>query len=51
MGNERLDGEWLLDISIPERYPYIPPEIRFITPICHPNVHFKVSLFGRVSVD
>jgi peroxin-4 len=36
-------GEWLLDITIPERYPYIPPDMKFITPICHPNVHFKVQ--------
>ena len=37
-----LGGEWLLDISIPERYPYVPPDMKFTTPICHPNVHFKV---------
>lgn len=38
-------GEWLLDIMIPEQYPYVPPDMRFITPICHPNVHFKVIKF------
>jgi len=37
-----LGGEWLLDISIPDRYPYVPPDMKFVTPICHPNVHFKV---------
>jgi peroxin-4 len=36
------DGEWLLDIQVPENYPYLPPTIRFITPICHPNVNFQV---------
>ena len=34
-------GEWLLEIVIPERYPFVPPDMKFITPICHPNVHFK----------
>lgn len=36
------DGCWKLDIRIPPNYPLSPPEIRFATPICHPNVHFKV---------
>jgi ubiquitin-protein ligase len=35
-------GEWLLEIIVPDRYPYVPPEMKFRTPICHPNVHFKV---------
>jgi len=36
-------GRWKLDIRIPSNYPLAPPEIKFITPICHPNVNFKVS--------
>jgi len=41
-------GEWLLNITIPERYPYMPPEIKFSTPICHPNVHFQT---GEICLD
>ena len=36
-------GQWKLSIQIPESYPLTPPNIRFDTPICHPNVQFKVS--------
>jgi ubiquitin-protein ligase len=41
---DRVGGEWLLDITIPEKYPYVPPDMKFTTPICHPNVHFKVHM-------
>jgi peroxin-4 len=41
-------GEWLLDITIPERYPYVPPDMKFATPICHPNVHFMT---GEICLD
>ena len=37
-------GLWKLSIQLPESYPLAPPNIRFDTPICHPNVHFKVLL-------
>ncbi|KAF3042898.1 hypothetical protein E8E12_005181 [Didymella heteroderae] len=41
-------GTWLLDIHIPSTYPNSPPSIRFITPICHPNVDFKT---GEICLD
>ncbi|KAI9678021.1 MAG: hypothetical protein M1817_005965 [Caeruleum heppii] len=41
-------GRWKLDIRIPESYPLAPPEIRFLTPICHANVHFKT---GEICLD
>ncbi|KAF1943734.1 UBC-like protein [Clathrospora elynae] len=41
-------GRWLLNISIPPTYPLSPPTIRFITPICHPNVDFKT---GEICLD
>lgn len=41
-------GRWLLDIHIPNAYPLSPPSIRFITPICHPNVDFKT---GEICLD
>ncbi|XP_057678719.1 ubiquitin-conjugating enzyme E2 T [Corythoichthys intestinalis] len=31
-------GVFSLEIKIPERYPFEPPKIRFLTPIYHPNV-------------
>lgn len=39
---------WKLDIQIPNAYPNAPPTIRFVTPICHPNVHFKT---GEICLD
>ncbi|KAK1912962.1 hypothetical protein P3342_004898 [Pyrenophora teres f. teres] len=41
-------GCWLLSISIPPTYPLAAPTIRFITPICHPNVDFKT---GEICLD
>ncbi|KAH9877900.1 hypothetical protein J1614_003117 [Plenodomus biglobosus] len=41
-------GAWLLDIRIPQLYPLVAPTIRFITPICHPNVDFKT---GEICLD
>ncbi|KAF2456961.1 ubiquitin-conjugating enzyme/RWD-like protein, partial [Lineolata rhizophorae] len=42
-------GLWKLDILIPPTYPFAPPDIKFVTPICHPNVHFKKS--GEICLD
>lgn len=45
-------GEWLLEIIVPERYPYVPPDIKFKTPICHPNVHFEVVIpWNSLTID
>jgi len=41
-------GIWKLDIHIPDSYPLAPPTVRFVTPICHPNVHFKT---GEICLD
>lgn len=43
-----LDGLWKLNIMIPDTYPNKPPTITFVTPICHPNVHFKT---GEICLD
>ena len=37
-----------IDIIIPEGYPIEPPKAKFITPIFHPNVHFKT---GKICLD
>lgn len=41
-------GRFELAITIPESYPNTPPEIRFRTPCCHPNVNFKT---GEICLD
>ncbi|GAB7350420.1 hypothetical protein MBLNU459_g1032t1 [Dothideomycetes sp. NU459] len=47
-GTAYQGGLWKLDIQIPPAYPNAPPTIRFVTPICHPNVHFKT---GEICLD
>mmetsp|Transcript_12224 Transcript_12224/g.14609 ORF Transcript_12224/g.14609 Transcript_12224/m.14609 type:complete len:153 (+) Transcript_12224:275-733(+) len=41
-------GRFQLAISIPETYPLVPPTVRFVTKIFHPNVHFKT---GEICLD
>eukprot|EP00126_Sphaerothecum_destruens_P010557 Sdes_comp20773_c0_seq1m16807 len=41
-------GVFELRIDIPEAYPISPPSIRFLTKICHPNIHFKT---GEICLD
>jgi peroxin-4 len=48
ISNNLPGGRWLLDIHIPNAYPLSPPSIRFVTPICHPNVDFKT---GEICLD
>ncbi|KAF3328732.1 Protein PEROXIN-4 [Carex littledalei] len=36
-------GVFQLAFAIPEQYPLLPPQVRFLTKIFHPNVHFKIS--------
>ncbi|KAI8931992.1 hypothetical protein NX059_010888 [Plenodomus lindquistii] len=48
VGTAYEGGIWLLDIRIPNQYPLTAPTIRFITPICHPNVDFKT---GEICLD
>ncbi|KXN72866.1 ubiquitin-conjugating enzyme [Conidiobolus coronatus NRRL 28638] len=41
-------GVFKLQINITENYPLKPPTFKFLTPICHPNVHFKS---GEICLD
>lgn len=36
-------GLWLLSIGVPANYPLAPPKVAFVTPVCHPNVHFSTG--------
>lgn len=42
-GSPYEGGQWKIDVKIPNTYPLAPPTVTFITPICHPNIHLKVS--------
>lgn len=41
------NGVFTLEIKVPERYPFEPPKIRFLTPIYHPNIDNS----GRICHD
>eukprot|EP00850_Spirogloea_muscicola_P010775 SM000064S19797 [mRNA] locus=s64:538478:539601:+ [translate_table: standard] len=34
-------GVFQLSLAVPEQYPLVPPQARFVTKVFHPNVHFK----------
>uniref|UniRef100_A0A804NTP3 UBC core domain-containing protein n=1 Tax=Zea mays TaxID=4577 RepID=A0A804NTP3_MAIZE len=41
-------GVFQLAFAIPEQYPLLPPQVRFLTKTFHPNVHFKT---GEICLD
>ncbi|XP_010421434.1 PREDICTED: protein PEROXIN-4-like isoform X2 [Camelina sativa] len=41
-------GVFQLAFAVPEPYPLQPPQVRFLTKIFHPNVHFKT---GEICLD
>lgn len=40
-------GVFMMDVVIPETYPFKPPNVRFVTPMYHPNI----DAFGNICVD
>ncbi|CAO3601351.1 unnamed protein product [Absidia cylindrospora] len=47
-GTPYQDGIFDLLIKIPFNYPMQPPNITFMTTLCHPNVHIKT---GEICLD
>ena len=47
-------GQFVVDIKIPDQYPFQPPKMKFITPVYHPNVtvfnrfHPKLELYAWI---
>uniref|UniRef100_A0A1A9WGU4 UBC core domain-containing protein n=1 Tax=Glossina brevipalpis TaxID=37001 RepID=A0A1A9WGU4_9MUSC len=48
MGTPYEGGKFQLEIKVPERYPFAPPSMRFITKIWHPNIS---SVTGAICLD
>ncbi|KAI9332519.1 ubiquitin-conjugating enzyme/RWD-like protein [Obelidium mucronatum] len=41
-------GRFKVAITVPETYPMDPPHIRFLSKVCHPNVHWTT---GEICLD
>lgn len=46
-GTPYASGTFTLELHLPERYPFEPPKVRFMTPVFHPNIDDG----GRICLD
>jgi ubiquitin-conjugating enzyme (huntingtin interacting protein 2) len=48
-GSPYEGGEFDIDITIPQQYPFEPPKMKFITKIWHPNISSQTGAICLVS--
>jgi ubiquitin-protein ligase len=41
------DGVFKINIKFPDKYPFEPPKVQFITPIMHPNINLE----GKICIN
>ncbi|CAH4023565.1 ubiquitin-conjugating enzyme E2 T-like [Pieris brassicae] len=46
-GSPYESGQFKLVINVPDRYPFEPPQVKFVTPVYHPNI----DAVGRICMN
>lgn len=43
-GTPYENGTFTLQVDVPKEYPFLPPGVKFITPVYHPNIDNGITL-------